>query len=272
MTILITGATGLVGERLLPRLLRAGHACRALVRAGKSVPESAQRIEGDLLQPDTLSEAVQGVDAVVHLAALFRTSDQDAIRRVNLDGTRHLIAAARRYAPTARLVMASTSTVYFNSSSGRPGREEDHVSPELAYPASKIAAEHELRASGLLHAILRLGFVYGEGDGHLESAAPLFKSMGWHPAQSLSMVHHRDVAAAVLLALQGDWDGRTLNIVDDAPTTVHAMSQAVGNPLPSSTDPVTQPWSGHADGSLARSLGFRASVRTLAQAVEEGLL
>ncbi|HLL69398.1 MAG TPA: NAD-dependent epimerase/dehydratase family protein, partial [Micromonosporaceae bacterium] len=55
--------------------------------------------------PDTLRAAVQGVDAVVHLAALFRTRDEDAIWRANRDGTRNLIAAVKEHAPNARFVM-----------------------------------------------------------------------------------------------------------------------------------------------------------------------
>ena len=71
MTILITGGTGLIGSRLLKRFAAAGIECRALVRAGKDVPEGVERVAGDILRPDTLAAAVAGVTTVIHLAAFF---------------------------------------------------------------------------------------------------------------------------------------------------------------------------------------------------------
>src|ERR1700733_7292847 len=112
MAILVTGGTGLVGSRLLRRFVDAGVDCRALVRPGKEVPTGATRVEGDLLDVDSLKPAVEGVAAIVHLAAVFRTPNQDAIWRANLDGTRNLIAAAKAHAPQSRFVMARTGLVY----------------------------------------------------------------------------------------------------------------------------------------------------------------
>ena len=107
-TVLLTGATGLVGSRLLPRLAEAGFDCRALVRRDIDLPPNTTAVHGDLDDPGTLREAVEGVDAIVHLAALFRTGDEDAIWRANRDGTRHLVDAVKTHAPRARFVMAST--------------------------------------------------------------------------------------------------------------------------------------------------------------------
>jgi len=210
MTILVTGGTGLVGPRLLERFVQAGIDCRALVRPGKKLPAGVTAVEGDILTPDSLAAAVQDVSAIVHLAALFRTPDEDQIWRVNLHGTRNLISAAQDHAPDARFLLASTSNVY-NPDTPHPGREDDNVHPTLAYPASKIEAEKELRASGLNWAILRLPFIYGDRDGHLEALPGQVASMSWHPAQKLSVVHHEDIATAFELALTGVMDGRTVN-------------------------------------------------------------
>lgn len=65
MTIFVTGGTGLVGSRLLRRFVDAGVDCRALVRPGKEVPAGATRVEGDLLDADSLRQAVEGVSAIV---------------------------------------------------------------------------------------------------------------------------------------------------------------------------------------------------------------
>ncbi|MDQ2842899.1 MAG: NAD(P)-dependent oxidoreductase, partial [Acidobacteriota bacterium] len=211
MAILVTGVTGLVGSRLLRRFVEAGVDCRALVRAGKEIPLGAKRVEGDLFDADSLKPAVEGVSAIVHLAAVFRTQNEENIWRANLEGTENLIAAVKAYAPQARFAMASTSLVY-NQDAARPGMEDDEVNPKLAYPASKVAAEKELRLSGLTWSILRLPFVYGDGDEHLASIAKSVTAIKMHPAQTFSMIHHRDVAGAFELALTGALDGRILNI------------------------------------------------------------
>lgn len=273
MTILLTGVTGLVGARLLPRLVRAGVDCRALVRGGKAVPAGVEAVEGDLQDPASLERAVTGVSAIVHLAAMFRTPDEDLIWRSNLDGTRNLIAATKAHAPNARFIMASTSNVY-DRDTPSPGREGDAAQPNQAYPASKLAAERELRASGLNWSILRLGFVYGDGDGHLEAlpgylASGLFK---FHPAARMSLVHHRDIATVVNLALTGALDGHVVNVSDDAPTTFFELFEVVGARMEPSAEPLANPWHGQMDNTLARSLGFRPTVHTIRQAVMEKLL
>ena len=88
MTILVTGGTRLVGSRLLRRFVDAGVDCRALVRPGKEAPAGATPVEGDLLEAASLKPAVEGVSAIVHLAAVFRTQNEDDIWLANLDGHR----------------------------------------------------------------------------------------------------------------------------------------------------------------------------------------
>jgi len=78
-TVLVTGGTGLVGSRLLPRFVEAGIATRGLVRAGKQLPAGVEAVDGDILDPQTLPGALAGVTAVIHLAALFRTDDEAAV-------------------------------------------------------------------------------------------------------------------------------------------------------------------------------------------------
>lgn len=269
MTILVTGGTGLVGSRLLKRFAANGTDCRALVRPGKTVPEGIQPVEGDVLHPETLSKALVGVTAIVHLAAVFRTTDEARIWAVNLDGTRNLIAATQAISPQARFLLASTSNVY-GPELTHPGRETDATTATPAYPASKIQAEAEVRASGLNWAILRFPFVYGDQDGHLEAAPHQLAEMGWHPARKLSVIHHEDIATAIDLALTGELDGRTVNIADDSPLTAYEMAQLVGSTYESSGEPLANPWQGHMDISLARSLGFRPKVPTAYQAYRDG--
>lgn len=271
MTTLVTGGTGLVGSRLLRHLVNAGLECRALVRSSKEVPVGVDRVEGDLFDAAVLKNAVEGVSAIIHLAAVFRTQDEKEIWRANLEGTRALITAVQQYALQARFIMASTCLVYDEEAS-RPGQESDELHPKHAYPASKVAAEKELRESGLNWSVLRLPFVYGDGDEHLAAVPAIVSRMKWHPAQSFSLAHQRDVARAFELALTGAMDGCIVNIADDAPSTLYDMARAVGVTIESSAQPLNNPWWGRADTTLSRSLGFRPIITTLSQAIQEGIL
>lgn len=268
--ILVTGATGLVGSRLLRRLVESGYVCTALVR-GKEVAAGAIAVEGDLFNVESLEQVVKDITAIIHLAAVFRSSDTDLIWKSNLEGTRNLIDAAKKNAPGVRFIMASTSHVY-NIDNPHPGREDDPLNPQHAYPASKVAAENALRESGLKWSIMRFPFVYGDGDGHLEELPRHVLAANFHPAMKMSTVHHRDIYTAMKIALEGRMDGRIVNISDEAPMSLYELLKIIGQPMASSSEPLINPWYLHADGSLARSLGFRPSVRTVYQAVEEKLL
>jgi UDP-glucose 4-epimerase len=167
--------------------------------------------------------------------------------------------------------MASTSNVY-DPDVPHPGREDDEVTPTQAYPATKVKAEDELLKSGLIWGVLRLPFVYGDKDGHLESLPEIAASMNWHPTQKLSVIHHADIATAFTLALTGAMDGLIVNVADETPLTIYEIAQILGSTYESSAEPLTNPWKGHMDVSLARSLGFRPTILTLYQASREGKL
>lgn len=105
----------------------------------------------------------------------------------------------------------------------------------------------------LLLALLRLPFIYGDQDGHLESLPTFVEMLKWHPANKLSMIHHRDIA-------------------DEAPQSIYEICELVGEPMAPSSRPLEHPWSGHADGALARGLGFTPAIATIYQAQREGVL
>jgi dihydroflavonol-4-reductase len=110
---LVTGATGHIGNVLVRSLLERGRKVRALVRPGKN-PLALQDLNielaaGDVLDPDSLARVMQGVDVVYHLAARISVAAGPApeTERINLEGTRNVLAAARR-AGIRRLVYASS--------------------------------------------------------------------------------------------------------------------------------------------------------------------
>ncbi|HEX5505422.1 MAG TPA: NAD-dependent epimerase/dehydratase family protein [Thermomicrobiales bacterium] len=280
---LVTGATGRVGSRFVPRLLERGGAVRVLVRDAERGAvlgrRGAEVAVGDLRRPETLAPALAGVEAVVHLGASFRgVADAEAVA-VNLAGTLALARAAT-LAGVHRFVYASTNLVY-GPGRGRPAREDDE--PRLAedaraYPASKLAAERALaelaRAEGLGLRVLRLAFVYGEGDPHLGEVTPQLQS--WPAAKRLHMVHHADVAQALLLALAADdVDGRTYNVADDAPVTAADLLRLSGLPAPEEAagQAPADPWEGIVDTARLRDdLGFRPTYPSVVAARDAGAL
>lgn len=168
------------------------------------------------------------------------------------------------HAPEVRFILASTSNVY-DADSAHPRREDDAVDPKHAYPASKVAAEKALRDSGLNWAVLRFPFVCCDQDGHLEELPKHVVAGKWHPAKRISTIHHRDIATAIKLALDGVFNGRIVNISDEAPSSIYELAALVGEKLRSSAEPLENLWHLHVDASLARSLGFQPNVRTVSR-------
>ncbi|MBX6355905.1 MAG: NAD(P)-dependent oxidoreductase [Micromonosporaceae bacterium] len=281
-TTLITGVTGAVGSRYARRLLAdPDRAVRVLVRAEEQVPPwwdlGAKVITGDLRDLDAVKRAVAGVDAVVHLAAAFRggVSDEEAMA-VNHAASVTLARAALA-AGAARFVFASTTLVY-GPGRGRPAREDDEPMPGHAYPASKVAAERDLlrlhRDEGLPLRIVRLAFVYGEGDPHLDWVRGPARS--WPAHQRLQVVHHADVAQALTRALDTDGvDGRIYNVADDAPITAWDVL-ALGGEAPDAAAAdraLDDPWQGIADTTRIREeLGYRPTYRTVYAARDAGAM
>lgn len=87
----------------------------------------------------------------------------------------------------------------------------------------------------------------------------------------MSTIHHRDIAKAITLALERDFDRRIVNLADEAPSSIYELAAITGRQRDSSSAPLENPWQMHVDTSLARSLGFRPSVRTVYQAWQEGI-
>ena len=271
MKILVTGATGKVGSRLAKRLAKRGHEVRALVRdPARAADLREAHIElavGDLLQAATLAAAVHGVDAVVHCAAFFRGATAEQAHAVNDVGTQHLASAARA-ASVKRFVFTSTGLVY-GPNGGRAVREEDPCAPIAAYPASKLAAERFLLAmDGLDVRVLRLPFVYGDGDAHIAEAVPMMRA--FPPAQRMSIAHHADIAQAVARLLDAPSPShRIYNVVDDEAPDLATLFASVGEAPPDGSDAErARAFEALMDGRRIREdLGFAPEVPRLTDAI-----
>lgn len=172
--ILLTGATGFVGQRLLSMLKENGHHCRAAVRRPSSTVDvfAESVVVGDIDAHTDWGKAVAGMDVVVHLAARVHIMHDQAdnplveFRKINLDGTRSLAQAAAR-AGVKRLVYISSIKVNGEASKGRPFTPQDTPSPSDPYAIAKWEAEQALqeisRQTGLEVVIVRPTLVYGPG-------------------------------------------------------------------------------------------------------------
>lgn len=154
-TALVTGAAGVMGSRLVARLLDAGWQVRALVLPGDPLRARVETLgcdvrEGDVSRAGTLEGVCEGVDLVYHLAAVIISHDPSVFQRVNLDGTRHVLSEARRAGVSHFVYVSSASVVY-------PRRTR--------YAESKLAAEQLVQASQLPYTIVRPTLVYDVGGG-----------------------------------------------------------------------------------------------------------
>lgn len=152
MKALVTGAGGFIGGHVAAALVAAGAEVRAFdLRPPDDV--AGEPIAGDILDADAVRRAMEGCDAVFHLAAVysFARADHDLMRAVNVDGVRVVLDVAARL-PNGVRVVHTSSCATCGPVSGRPATEEDAPPDwELAIPykATKVAGERlALRAAG----------------------------------------------------------------------------------------------------------------------------
>jgi len=169
--ILVTGATGFVGRKLIPRILEEGHEVVALVRSTSNVEGLSKDIEireADLLDISSLEPIVQDIDVVIHLAAYFDfyPSSVDLLYKVNVEGTKNLMSACVG-TKVERFIYCS-STEVIGAVRFPPGNEDTELNPSFDYSKSKVLAEQIVREiskdTKLDHIILRPTGIMGEGD------------------------------------------------------------------------------------------------------------
>lgn len=215
MNILLTGATGNIGSHVLPLLIERKHSVRCLVfdsTQERKVVETWRRklpalpdvMWADIRDAGAVNQAVTGVDAIIHLAAIIPPlSDQKPALAlaVNVEGTRNLIEAAGRQPARLKFIFTSTYDVYGDTQHLPPPRTVDMpVNPQDAYARHKVEAEAIIRAGDVNWCIFRLA-----------SAIPAELSLKYQSMMfevplddRLEYIHPADVALAICNAVERD--------------------------------------------------------------------
>jgi nucleoside-diphosphate-sugar epimerase len=173
--VALTGASGYTGGRILKRLLARGDSVKALVREGSITPElkasGAEIVTGVLGNKDDARRLASGCEAVMHVAAVYRTAGHpdSYYREINVEGTRKLLEAAVE-AGVRRFVHTSTVGVH-GDVKHPPADENAPIAPSDIYQETKAEADAMAREFGRTHgievAIVRPGAIYGPGETRL---------------------------------------------------------------------------------------------------------
>jgi 2-alkyl-3-oxoalkanoate reductase len=249
--ILVTGATGVVGRRLVPILIQEGHSVVAIAR-GPAQRERLEKmgavpVEADLFDTGSLRRAASGCDAVVNLAThmpsssaqmIHRSSwkENDAIRR---DGSSNLVDAALAEG-VGRFVQESFAPLYPDS--GDRWIEESTPLRPVRYNRTVLDAEASaarFTRSGGAGVVLRFADFYGPDSRFLIEAIVQLRRTGraflpGSPDAFVSSISHDDAAAAAAAALA--LPPGTYNVADDEPLTrrdyFDSLTRALGLPPP----------------------------------------
>ncbi|MEW5944632.1 MAG: NAD-dependent epimerase/dehydratase family protein [bacterium] len=255
MKYLVTGCCGFTGSHLCDVLREEGLEYRAtdLESAPRDfLPSDAEFVASDLTDPSTLPAALDGVDVVLHTAAIFNFSaPKQLLKSVNVDGMENLCRASHE-AGVRRLVTWSTCGVYGRAKGKLPILEDHPKNPVEDYSRSKHQQDQVARRwheeEGLPVTIIRPGVVYGPRARYgfaqvIETIAgapvvPVPVNFRYH----MSPVHARDVGrAALYLSARAEADGEEYHVVDCSGITMTGLFYFLAALLEKPTIPVYVP-------------------------------
>ena len=223
--ILVTGGTGFIGSYIIKQLVEKGYLVRAMRRDSSQVPRyipepifnKVEWVSGDILDVVSLEDAMTGVDAVIHSAAIisFSRGDKKKMYKINIEGTANTVNIALEK-NIKRLVHVSSVAAIGRTPGGDLVNEDkkwQENKTNTAYAISKHRSEIEVwrgMAEGLPAVILNPSTVIGYGDW-TNSSCRIFKTVydefPWYTTGINGFVDVEDVARAALLLMESDING-----------------------------------------------------------------
>jgi nucleoside-diphosphate-sugar epimerase len=167
--VLVTGASGFVGQHLVKTLATRGYHVRILARRTSDLSPlegiTYERFEGDITDPLSLIAPASGVDYVYHVGGLIKARSDEEFIATNGDGTKNLCAVAKTHAPRLkRFLYVSSLSACGPGKDDRPIDEMSPPHPITPYGASKRLGEKWVQQFDFLWTIVRPPAVYGPGD------------------------------------------------------------------------------------------------------------
>ena len=242
MRVLVTGGSGFIGSHVVDRLRHRGITVRVIDLRRPQYRDDLEYQQGSILDTETLRMAMNGVDAVYHLAAVADVKDvledPSYAESINVRGTLNVLEAMR-HAKVKRLVYGCTTWVYGGTTAELVDEETPLGTPDHFYTATKLASEYYCntyaKLYGLEPTILRYGIPYGPRarpatvvavfvDRALKHEPIVIQGDG---LQFRQFVYVEDLAEGNVLALKSVAKNRTYNLDGAGQITIKRIAEVV---------------------------------------------
>ncbi len=265
MKSLVTGANGFIGSHLVESLLADGIATRAFIQTGTAIPSitnpGIEIVRGDVMDIQSLKNALSGIDIVYHLAAISKfdaNRPDEEYHSINVIGTRNVLEACREMG-VKKIIYTSSIEAVGPSRDGKALAEETKPSPRNIYGESKLAGEKLMKKYhtnyGMDTIIVRPPMTYGPGDTILFRRLFKIISKGYYPVvgngKTLSeFCYVKNQVFGIKLAGEKGKAGETYFISDERPYSIEEIIKKIAGELGVNIRIV------HLPISVALSIGF----------------
>jgi dihydroflavonol-4-reductase len=219
--LLVTGGTGFLGAYIIRELVDRNYHVRAIRRSGKlpsfissTILDKVEWVDGDVLDVVALEDAMEGIDAVIHSAAVvsFVSSEKKKMYQVNVEGTANVVNMALEHGVKKLIHISSVAALGRLEKGGTVDEEKrwEESKVNTDYAKSKHKAELEVYrgiGEGLEAVILNPSTILGFGDWNSSSCAifkNIYKGFKWYTPGLNGFVDVEDVAKVAVLLLEKD--------------------------------------------------------------------